>query len=139
MFEYPVRVYIEDTDAGGIVYYANYLKFFERARSEWLRLLGFTQQQLQTEGVRFVVSDLSIKYSQSAKLDDQVFLTLELISQSKASLTLNQCAYLKSDEKEDKLLTNAEIKLVCIDDAGKPRTIPDQLKKQILLDSQELP
>ncbi|MEY4018379.1 MAG: Acyl-CoA thioester hydrolase YbgC, partial [Pseudomonadota bacterium] len=75
-FEHPVRVYWEDTDAGGIVFYANYLKFFERARTEWLRALGIGQQSLREEtGGMFVVSETQVKYLQSAKLDDLLRIT----------------------------------------------------------------
>ena len=76
VFEHAVRVYWEDTDAGGIVFYANYLKFFERARTEWLRNLGIGQQVLREQtGGMFVVSETHVKYLQSAKLDDLLCIT----------------------------------------------------------------
>ena len=79
-FRFPLRVYWEDTDAGGVVFYANYLKFFERARTEWLRSLGFSQEQLRLSlNVMFVVSELSVSYLKPARLDDllEVDVTLE--------------------------------------------------------------
>jgi acyl-CoA thioester hydrolase len=75
-FQWPVRVYWEDTDAGGIVFYANYLKFFERARTEWLRSMGVAQQRLrETHGGMFVVSETTLKYHLPARLDDELLVT----------------------------------------------------------------
>ena len=75
-FSWPVRIYWEDTDAGGVVFYANYLKFFERARTEWLRTLGFSQQQmLRDDGVMFVVADTALRYRRAARLDDLLDVT----------------------------------------------------------------
>ncbi|MDP2371246.1 tol-pal system-associated acyl-CoA thioesterase [Rhodoferax sp.] len=90
-FVWPIRVYWEDTDAGGIVFYANYLKFFERARTEWLRSLGIGQQALRdrTGGI-FVVSHTDVHYHRSARLDDQLLVTVSLVEQGRASLTIRQ-------------------------------------------------
>ena len=78
-FTHPIRVYWEDTDAGGIVFYANYLKFFERARTEWLRALGIEQRNLkETSGGMFVVAETTVKYLRSARLDDQLQVTARL-------------------------------------------------------------
>ncbi len=94
-FTWDVRVYWEDTDAGGIVFYANYLKFFERARTEWLRSLGIGQQALreQTGGI-FVVSETTIKYHRPARLDDELLVTARLQESGRASLTIAQQAFL---------------------------------------------
>ncbi len=90
-FQWPVRVYWEDTDAGGIVFYANYLKYFERARTEWLRFLGIGQQQLKDEtGCMFVVSETSLRYLRPARLDDQLVVTAQVVECGKASITLSQ-------------------------------------------------
>ena len=79
-FEFPIRVYWEDTDAGGIVFYANYLKFFERARTEWLRSLGIHQQALRDNtGGMFVVSETQLKYHRPARLDDELLVTARLL------------------------------------------------------------
>jgi acyl-CoA thioester hydrolase len=94
VFSWPVRVYWEDTDAGGIVFYANYLKFFERARTEWLRSLGVSQGSLrESSGGIFVVSETSVRYLSSARLDDELLVTAELKSGGKASLIIAQQAW----------------------------------------------
>jgi len=90
-FSFPVRVYWEDTDAGGIVFYANYLKFMERARTEWLRSLGIEQQRLrETSGGMFVVAETQLKYLRPARLDDQLLVTAELRQAGSAALTIAQ-------------------------------------------------
>jgi acyl-CoA thioester hydrolase len=101
MFTWPIRVYWEDTDAGGIVFYANYLKFFERARTEWLRSLGVHQQALKTDtGGMFVVTDTSLSYKLPARLDDALLVTARISQAGRASLQLQQEAYkLVGDEK----------------------------------------
>jgi acyl-CoA thioester hydrolase len=86
-----VRVYWEDTDAGGIVFYANYLKFFERARTEWLRSLGLAQQRLREEGAgMFVVTHSDLRYLRPARLDDLLLVTARLLEAGRASLTIEQ-------------------------------------------------
>jgi acyl-CoA thioester hydrolase len=96
-FEFPIRVYWEDTDAGGIVFYANYLKFFERARTEWLRSLGIGQQALrEATGGLFVVSQTSLKYHRPARLDDELLVTACLQTTGRASLTIGQQALRKT-------------------------------------------
>jgi acyl-CoA thioester hydrolase len=95
-FQWPVRVYWEDTDAGGIVFYANYLKFFERARTEWLRGLGIGQQNLRNAfGGMFVVTDAQIRYLRSARLDDLLSVTALVREAGKASLTIAQSVWLQ--------------------------------------------
>ena len=90
-FNFPVRVYWEDTDAGGIVFYANYLKFMERARTEWLRSLGINQQPLREQtGCIFVVSETHLKYLRSARLDDQLQVSARVSEQGRASLASEQ-------------------------------------------------
>ncbi|WP_449371563.1 tol-pal system-associated acyl-CoA thioesterase [Thiomonas sp.] len=94
VFHWPVRVYWEDTDAGGIVYYANYLKFFERARTEWLRSLGLVQSKLAAQtGLAFVVAEMHLRYSAPAKLDDALQIQLRLQELGSASLTVAQQAW----------------------------------------------
>jgi len=96
-FCWPVRVYWEDTDAGGIVFYANYLKFFERARTEWLRALGIEQRQLQeTLGGILVVSEANLKYLRSARLDDQLQVTARMLEMGRSSFSIAQEARLVS-------------------------------------------
>jgi len=97
-FEFPVRIYWEDTDAGGIVFYANYLKFFERARTEWLRARGIEQQKLrEATGGIFVVSETAIKYLRPARLDDELVVTARLTESGRASITLVQQARAKME------------------------------------------
>ena len=96
-FAWPIRVYWEDTDAGGIVFYANYLKFFERARTEWLRACGLGQQQLKDSiGGMFVVTDTQLRYLRPARLDDELLVTARLQEAGRASLIIHQQAFHRS-------------------------------------------
>jgi acyl-CoA thioester hydrolase len=93
MFTFPIRVYWEDTDAGGIVFYANYLKFFERARTEWLRSLGISQSTLrESTGGMFIVGETQVSYLRPARLDDELLVTARLEQQGRASLVISQQA-----------------------------------------------
>jgi acyl-CoA thioester hydrolase len=95
-FRLPVRIYWEDTDAGGIVFYANYLKFFERARTEWLRSLGVSQRELrETTGGMFVVTETSLRYLRPARLDDELLVTAQLQEAGRASMQIRQQALLQ--------------------------------------------
>jgi acyl-CoA thioester hydrolase len=125
-FELPIRIYWEDTDAGGIVFYANYLKFFERARTEWLRSLGFGQQGLRDQsGGMFVVSETAVKYHSPARLDDTLIVTAVLQNGGKASLSIAQRAYLRSPDQADRLLAEGSIRLGWVDSITlKPGRIP---------------
>jgi acyl-CoA thioester hydrolase len=129
VFEHPIRIYWEDTDAGGIVFYANYLKFFERARTEWLRALGFGQQVLRDQsGGMFVVSETAVKYHSPARLDDTLVVTAELQTGGKASLTIAQRAYLRTagpTATSYRLLAEGTIRLGWVDSHTlKPGRIP---------------
>jgi acyl-CoA thioester hydrolase len=96
-FQWKTRVYWEDTDAGGIVFYANYLKFFERARTEWLRSLGIEQQRLkETTGGMFVVVQTDVRYLRPARLDDELMVTARLKDSGRASMTIGQQVQLKN-------------------------------------------
>ncbi|MGV1046383.1 YbgC/FadM family acyl-CoA thioesterase [Limnohabitans sp.] len=128
-FQFPIRIYWEDTDAGGIVFYANYLKFFERARTEWLRALGFGQQVLRDEsGGMFVVSETAVKYHSPARLDDTLVVTAELQDAGRVSLTIAQRAYLRTPGQtptSDRLLAEGTIRLGWVDSQTlKPGRIP---------------
>ncbi|MEO7392626.1 MAG: tol-pal system-associated acyl-CoA thioesterase [Ramlibacter sp.] len=101
MFQFPIRVYWEDTDAGGIVFYANYLKFFERARTEWLRSLGIEQRALQRDtGGIFVVGETSVRYHKPARLDDELLVTASVIEAGRASLIIAQQALLRGNPSD---------------------------------------
>jgi 4-hydroxybenzoyl-CoA thioesterase len=115
----PIRVYVEDTDAGGIVYYANYLKYIERARTELIRSLGYDKPALFGD-LQFVVHSVEIKYRQPAVLDDEVVATAQLIKVSRTSFTIAQ-KVLRNDE----VLVEAEVKVACISHEKKrPAAIP---------------
>lgn len=121
-FSFPVRVYWEDTDAGGIVFYANYLKFFERARTEWLRAAGVEQHQLREEtGVMFVVAATSLRYVAPARLDDLLTITVDPEPAGRASLVVRQRAL-----RGDTLLAEGEIRIGCVRASDlKPQRLPD--------------
>jgi acyl-CoA thioester hydrolase len=128
VFEHPIRVYWEDTDAGGIVFYANYLKFFERARTEWLRALGIGQHALrETTGGMFVVSETAVKYHRPAKLDDVLRVTASMAEGGRASLVIAQQAWLG-----DTLLCEGTIRIGWVDAATmKPARIPPSVLERL--------
>jgi acyl-CoA thioester hydrolase len=121
-FTWAVRVYYEDTDAGGIVFYANYLKFFERARTEWLRAKGVGQHELlEREGAAFVVKSVNLDYHAPARLDDELTLTLRVEKLGRASVQFAQQAW-----RGEQLLVEASVKVGCVDAAAmRPRSLPD--------------
>ena len=128
VFTFPIRIYWEDTDAGGIVFYANYLKFFERARTEWLRSLGIEQQSLKDEsGGMFVVSETQLKYFSPARLDDLLEVTAQTAEAGRASLVLKQQAWLNV-EGQRKLLAEGTIRIGWVDSQTmKPGRIPAKI------------
>ena len=132
-FQFPIRIYWEDTDAGGIVFYANYLKFFERARTEWLRALGIEQHTLKTEvGGMFVVSETSLKYQRPAQLDDLLTVTAELAQAGRASLTLRQQAWREQTGQAPQLLAEGTIRIGWVDSSTlKPSRIPATILKAL--------
>ena len=129
-FEFTVRVYWEDTDAGGIVFYANYLKFFERARTEWLRSLGIAQRELRerTGGI-FVVGETSVRYLRPARLDDELLVTARVQTAGRASLVLAKEAFLLDSKM---LLCEGIIRIGWVEAASlKPARIPPNLLEAI--------
>ena len=132
-FAFPIRIYWEDTDAGGIVFYANYLKFMERARTEWLRSLGIEQQKLrETSGGVFVVSETSLKYHRPARLDDQLLVTARLRQAGTASLIIEQHVLSNPEQKStpeelpaQALLCEGTIRIGWVDAASlRPSRLP---------------
>ena len=124
-FNYKVKVFYEDTDAGGVVYYANYLKFFERARTEAIAEIGLSNKKLLKEnGILIIVKSCKIEYKKPAKLEDQLEIKSSIISTSKTSFKMKQKAY-----RGQELITDCEIHLVIVDKKGKPSKIPNLLKK----------
>ena len=136
-FAWPLRVYIEDTDAGGIVYYANYFRFLERARSEWLRTLGYSQEQLRHQDVLFVVREVQAKYLSPARLDDELLVSVAVEHSRKASLVLSQKVWRKNAaagqgaEAPQKYLVEASITIACITQAGRPQGVPAEILKRM--------
>ncbi len=123
------RVYYEDTDAGGIVYYANYLRFLERARTEVLRELGHSQHELMQQGIAFAVRSLNAEYLKPAKLDDLLTINTSIDSLGRAQIMFSQCIW-----RNDERLLDAKIRVACIDPvAGKPIAIPRAMHAQLSL------
>ena len=124
IFSIPMRVYYEDTDAGGVVYYANYLKFMERARTEWLRGLGFEQDELsRTEGVLFAVRAAQVEYLKPARFNDALEVTVDLARRGAASLSFKQQV-----RRDGVTLCTGEIRIACLDvNSFAPAAIPARL------------
>ena len=129
VFEWPVRVYYEDTDAGGVVYYANYLKYLERARTEWLRQLGFGQDALMREsGIVFAVRRVEIDYLLPARFDDALMVQLGIEVANRASLTFAQ----RIVRAPDTVLSRATVKVACLDkDSFRPTAIPALIREKL--------
>ena len=126
-FSFSTKVYYEDTDAGGVVYYANYLKFLERARSEAIYSLGFTNSSLlETHGILLIVKSCNIEYKKSAKFED----TIEIISKVK-SFTKTSCIMKQTIFRQNEMISDADIHLVAVDRKGKPSKMPEDLKKKL--------
>lgn len=128
-FTWPVRVYYEDTDAQGVVYYANYFKFMERARTEWIRQLGLEQDRLAEEQRRiFVVVDTGAEFRQPARFNDQLIVTVRLLEKARASFLLGQDIYRQQYDGE--LLCQATVRAACLDaDSKRPARLPDPLNQ----------
>lgn len=128
IFNWPVRVYYEDTDAGGVVFYANYLKFYERARTEMLRDMGFEQDELiAQEVVIFVVRSVQVDYLKPAKFNNMLDVSAQLSLIKSASLTFEQTIMC-----EGELLSKATIRIACLDaNSMRPKLIPNLLKQAL--------
>jgi acyl-CoA thioester hydrolase len=131
-FVWPVRVYWEDTDSGGVVYYANYLKFLERARTEWLRAMGVEQLAFARDtGLVFVVSGLRLRYLRPAKLDDMLRVTVTIEKVDRARLRIAQRVEYDGPDKGASCM-EAEVEVACVDTASfRPRRIPDFLLERM--------
>lgn len=128
-FRWPVRVYYEDTDSGGVVYYANYLKFMERARTEWLRSLGFEQDRVaKDEGIIFAVTRIELRYQRPARFNDELNVTARVIERRRASLRFEQIVY-----RADQALCTGRIQIVSLDGVSfRPQPIPESLFEEII-------
>lgn len=131
-FEFPIRVYWEDTDAGGIVFYANYLKFFERARTEWLRHLGIEQQALrEATGGMFVVVETQLKYHRPAQLDDLLTVNASMLNKGRSSLVIAQQAWRQADTPV--LLCEGSIRIGWVQASTlKPERIPTSILERLI-------
>jgi acyl-CoA thioester hydrolase len=129
-FAIPVRIYWEDTDAGGIVYYANYFKFMERARTEWLRARGVEQQQFREEQKRlFVVVDVEAHFRRPARYGELLHVTCEIAEAARASLTFKQ--EISRNGAGGELLLDGRVRVACLDtDNFRPRPLPDRLLQE---------
>jgi tol-pal system-associated acyl-CoA thioesterase len=125
IFKFPVRVYYEDTDAGGVVYHSQYLNFMERARTEWLRHLGFEQTFLRESlNILFVVHSMQIQFKKPAKFDDMIQVSSQLINLRLGSFECQQ-----KISREEEVLIEAQVKIACVDALTfKPTGIPAQIK-----------
>ena len=128
VYSFPLRVYFENTDAAGVVYHSEYLKFLERARTEWLRHLGYDHQALAREHkVVFVVSSMAIDFLRPARLDDTVAVSVRLESLGKV-----RCVFLQEIRRDDEPLVKARVTVACVTgDAFKPAEIPAALRKKM--------
>lgn len=129
-FTWPVRVYYEDTDASGVVYHAQYLKYFERARTEWLRAMGFSQHAMRGRlEVVFTVANLQVDFLRPARLDDDLRVTVTVADLRRASLHFEQTLARKGDGA---LLSRAAVRVGCVDTAAfRPCALPDELVNYI--------
>jgi acyl-CoA thioester hydrolase len=129
VFCWPARVYWEDTDGGGIVYYANYLRFLERARTEWLRSLGYSQQTLAREpGIVFTVVSLTVEYRRPARLDDELTITCEPRGDRAATIRFEQAIFRGPGLGEEPPLLTAAVRVACVDaHTFKPKRLPESL------------
>jgi acyl-CoA thioester hydrolase len=135
-FDWPVRVYYEDTDGGGVVYHANYLRFMERARTEWLRSLGFEQTELKSElGVIFVVRAVTLQYKRAAAFNDALDVVTLLTRVGRSLLVFEQKIY-----RHQQIMTEAEVEVVCVNAADfKPASIPPSVRRTIEAGMRETP
>lgn len=129
-FSWQQRVYYDDTDAGGVVYYANYLKFMERARSEWLRSLGFDQRALIDDpGVLFAVRAANVEFIKPARLDDLLTITVGIAEVRSASLRMDQ-AVIRGPVDKGELLARGDVKVACLEAGSfRPTAIPQPIKQ----------
>jgi len=130
-FRWQVRVYYEDTDSGGVVYYANYLRFMERARTEWMRAQGFEQDALlDRDGILFAVRSASLEFLKPARFNDLLDVSCDVVRHGRASLTFEQLV--TRDGSGQDLLCSGQVRIACLDAASfLPRAIPEYILKEI--------
>ena len=128
VYSFPVRVYFENTDAGGVVYHAEYLKFMERARTEWLRHLGFDHQALgRNHRAIFVVTAMAVDFARPARLDDTLAVSVHLESLGKV-----RCVFAQEVRRDDEVLVRAKVTVACLQpESFKPTEIPEPLRRKM--------
>lgn len=128
VYSFPVRVYFENTDAGGVVYHSEYLKFLERARTEWLRHLGFDHQGLgRNHRVTLIVTAIACDFMKAARLDDNVAVSVHLESLGKV-----RCVFAQEIRRDDEVLVKAKVTVACVNgESFKPTGIPEPLRKKM--------
>jgi acyl-CoA thioester hydrolase len=133
VFGFPVTVYYEDTDVAGVVYHANYLKFMERARTEWLRHLGLDQTLLMEQGIAFAVVDARVRYHKPARFNDRLWVTASVIRVGRASLSFAQTVCYRHDNAT--LLADGEVKVACVTMQDmKARPLPEAILEELSLE-----
>lgn len=131
-FQLPLRVYIEDTDAGGIVYYVNYLKFMERGRTELMRSLGYDKPAILDEGRLLVVHSAQVNYRKPARLDEQLIATAAFAKLTRTSVVFRQRILRLSENGGEELLCEGDIKVACVTaDGMRPTAIPEEMRAAI--------
>ncbi len=127
-FSFPIRVYFENTDAGGVVYHSEYLKFLERARTEWLRHLGFAHLALaRKHGIIFVASNVAVDFVKPARLDDSILVGVQIESLGKVRVIFHQ-----EVRRDDEVLVRARVTIACVSCEGfKPMEIPEEVRKKL--------
>ncbi|HIO93039.1 MAG TPA: tol-pal system-associated acyl-CoA thioesterase [Leucothrix mucor] len=133
-YSLPIRIYYEDTDVGGVVYHSNYLNFFERARTEWLRELGYEQDDLRLkENILFVVRNIDIAYLKPATFNDMVKATVEIKKLGRSSIEFFQQILRSSNQEENEVLAKGKVIIVCVDAIKfKPVKTPDSIRKAMV-------
>ena len=131
LFEFKIRVYIEDTDAGGIVYHANHIRYMERTRTEWLRASGIDHYWHQKD-YHFVVHKIALKYMRPIMMDDMITVTASVVSCKASSFVLQQNIY-----RGEIMLASGEVELACLNTEMRPRRLPDEIRNLILQELQQ--
>lgn len=125
-FDFPIRVYYEDTDLAGLVYYANYLKFIERGRSEWIRALGVDQRQMKAAGLVFAVRRVEADYLKPARFDDELTVRTQLVSETGVRIVLDQAVL-----RGASVLFTAQVTLICMNEAGGVQRMSADIRRKL--------
>lgn len=124
-----VNIYYEDTDCGGVVYYANYLKYFERARTEYIKSKGISLDELQKQGIVFTVSDVEVKYLSPARYGETLLVATEILRKRHVSLTFS---HVVTDKKDGRIVVTGSVRLACVNSNGRPTKFPQEFAEKVL-------